>query len=64
VVCDPGLATNQVSAAPPILYALCDSAGQSQSGAAKRFHEQEPYIVGTAPRDATKLMTRLFPRGA
>ena len=64
VVCDPGLATNQVSAAPPILYALCDSAGQSQSGAAKRFHEQEQYIAGTAPRDATKLMTRLFPRGA
>ncbi len=64
VVCDPGLANSHGSKAPPILYALCDSAGQSHSGAAKRFHEQEENIAGTAPRDATKLMTRLFPRGA
>ncbi len=64
VVCDPGLASNHGRKVPPILYALCDSGGQSQSGAAKRFHEQEEHIAGTAPRDATKLMTRLFPRGA
>lgn len=64
VVCDPGLASSQARTVPPILYALCDSVGQSQSGAAKRFHEQEEHIAGTAPRDATKLMTRLFPRGA
>ena len=64
VVCDPGLANTQGQKVPPILYALCDSGGQSQSGAAKRFHEQEEHVAGTAPRDATKLMTRLFPRGA
>ena len=64
VVCDPGLTSNHGETVPPILYALCDSGAQVQSGAAKRFHEQEEHIVGTAPRDATKLMTRLFPRGA
>ncbi|MBA2485794.1 MAG: phosphoglycerate mutase [Nitrospira sp.] len=64
VVCDPGPANTHASKAPPILYALCDSDGQSRSGAAKRFHEQEENIARTAPRDATKLMARLFPRGA
>jgi 2,3-bisphosphoglycerate-independent phosphoglycerate mutase len=64
VVCDPGLAGTQERKAPPILYALCDSNGRSQSGAAKRFYEQEAHIAGTAPRDASKLMTRLFARGA
>jgi 2,3-bisphosphoglycerate-independent phosphoglycerate mutase len=64
VVCDPGLASAQEHKVPPILYALCDSVGQSPSGAAKRFHEQEEHIAGTAPRDASKLMARLFARGA
>ena len=64
VVCDPGLAKGYGSEVPPILYALCDSAAQPQAGVATRFHEQDKNIVGTAPRDATKLMMRLFPRGA
>ncbi len=64
LVCDPGLANAQAMEDPPILYALCDSAGQIPSGTAKRFHEREEHVVGAAPRDATKLITRLFPRGA
>jgi len=64
VVCNPGLAKNNGPEVPPILYALCDSTGQSQSGAAKRFHEQDAKIMGSTPRDATKLITRFFPRGA
>ncbi len=63
VVCDPGLAKRDGSA-PPILYALCDGAAQPQAGSTTRFHEQDKNIAGTAPRDATKLMMRLFPRGA
>jgi 2,3-bisphosphoglycerate-independent phosphoglycerate mutase len=64
LVCDPGLANNQAIQAPPILYALRDSGGQLSSGLVKRFHEQEERLVGAAPRDATKLIARLFPRGA
>ena len=64
VVCDPGLTKGQGSEVPPILYALCDSAAQPPVGSAARFHEQDKNIVGTSPRDATKLMMRLFPRGA
>ena len=64
LVCDPGLANTQAIKGPPILYALCDSGGQVPSGTVKRFHEQEEHVMGAAPRDATKLITRLFPRGA
>lgn len=64
VVCDPGLAKGQGSEVPPILYALCDSASRPQAGVSTRFHEQDKNIAGTAPRDATRLMMRLFPRGA
>jgi len=64
VVCDPGLAKGHGSEAPPILYALCDGAAQPPVGSATRFHEQDKAIAGSAPRDATKLMIRLFPRGA
>ncbi|WHZ24129.1 MAG: putative phosphoglycerate mutase [Nitrospira sp.] len=64
VVCDPGLAKGHGSEVPPILYALCDSAGQLRSGVAKRFHEQDATGAGAMPRDASKLMTRFFPRGA
>jgi 2,3-bisphosphoglycerate-independent phosphoglycerate mutase len=64
LVCDPGLANSQAIQAPPILYALRDSGGQVLSGIVKRFHEQEEHLVGAAPRDATKLIARLFPRGA
>ena len=63
VVCDPGLAKGHGSEVPPILYALCDSAATPSAGVTKRFHEQDANIAGTAPRDATKLMLRLFPRG-
>ncbi|HVG03121.1 MAG TPA: 2,3-bisphosphoglycerate-independent phosphoglycerate mutase [Nitrospira sp.] len=64
LVCDPGLTNPQaMTGPPPILYALGDSGGQVSSGTVKRFHEQEEYVVGAAPRDATKLITRLFPRG-
>ena len=64
VVCDPGLAKGQGADAPPILYALCDGAAQPSAGSSTRFHEQDKTIAGSAPRDATKLMMRLFPRGA
>lgn len=64
VVCDPGLAKGQGSDVPPILYALCDGATQPPAGSSTRFHEQDKTIAGSAPRDATKLMMRLFPRGA
>ncbi|MCC2640458.1 MAG: apgM [Nitrospira sp.] len=64
VVCDPGPAKCHGSEVPPILYALCDNTGESQSGAAKRFHEQDAKIMGSTPRDATKLIMRFFPRGA
>ena len=64
IVCDPGLSQGHGVAAPPILYALCDSAATPQSGSTTRFHEQDKTLAGSAPRDATKLMIRLFPRGA
>ncbi|HND00745.1 MAG TPA: 2,3-bisphosphoglycerate-independent phosphoglycerate mutase [Nitrospira sp.] len=64
VVCDPGLAKGHGSDVPPILYALCDGATQPSAGSSTRFHEQDKTIAGSAPRDATKLMMRLFPRGA
>ncbi|HRA98754.1 MAG TPA: hypothetical protein PLF68_17550, partial [Nitrospira sp.] len=63
VVCDPGLAKGHGAEVPPILYALCDSAAKPSGGVTSRFHEQDANIAGTAPRDATKLMLRLFPRG-
>ncbi len=64
IVCDPGLSRGHGSAVPPILYALCDSAATVPTGSTTRFHEQDKHIAGSAPRDATKLMIRLFPRGA
>ncbi|MBA5869096.1 MAG: phosphoglycerate mutase [Nitrospira sp. CR2.1] len=64
IVCDPGLSRGHGAAVPPILYALCDGAAVSASDSTTRFHEQDKTIAGSAPRDATKLMIRLFPRGA
>lgn len=63
VVCDPGLTKGHGSEDPPILYALCDGATPPSAGVTTRFHEQDANIAGTAPRDATKVMMRLFPRG-
>ncbi len=63
VVCDPGLTKGHGSEVPPTLYALCDGATEPPAGVTTRFHEQDANIAGTAPRDATKLMMRLFPRG-
>ncbi|MBV6468504.1 hypothetical protein FBQ96_10410 [Nitrospirales bacterium NOB] len=64
LVCDPGLAKAKGSDVPPILYALCDKVAPAQAEAGKRFHERDASASGAGPRDATKLLARLFPRGA
>ncbi len=63
VVCDPGL-SREGQAAAPILYALCDHGGSARSGASRRFTEPDVLAGDPTPRDASKSLLRLFPRGA
>ncbi len=62
LVCDPAPSAAGAAKAPAF-YAYCEGPSKQVGAGSKRFHEADATANGAAPRDATKLIVKLFPRG-
>lgn len=62
VVCDPALSAAPGDGKAPAFYVYGEGPSKEIVAGSKRFHEADAKANGAAPRDATKLLGKLFPR--
>ncbi len=62
-ICDPASSAVSGGVKAQAFYAYCEGPAKQPTTLSRRFHEADAKANGTAPRDATKLITKLFPRG-